>query len=238
MKRTIQKIEFISYKEGKLFSNSLSLKSVEEWETYCKSGDKPNNIPTRPYVFYKNKGWVSWEDWIGMNFISYKKKFLSYKEGENFVHTLNLHSSTEWYNYWKTHTRPNNIPFDPHIVYLRKGWTSWENWLGNKKIIKISANKKYLLSYNETQKFTSTLGLKNTKEWKKYCKSGNKPNHIPHAPNDVYLNKGWQGIKHWLGIREIKKMTFDELKEFIKKEKIKNHNEYMEFRKKINKDNI
>jgi len=45
-------------------------------------------------------------------------------------------------------------------------------------------------SYKEAREFVRKLNLKNTYEWKEYCKSGNKPDDIPAAPWDVY--KEWK----------------------------------------------
>jgi len=36
-----------------------------EWREYCKSGKKPINIPASPDKTYKNKGWISWGDFLG-----------------------------------------------------------------------------------------------------------------------------------------------------------------------------
>lgn len=47
------KNNYLTYNEALLFVRSLKLNSKEEWVDYCKSGKKPDNIPSNPYVFYK-----------------------------------------------------------------------------------------------------------------------------------------------------------------------------------------
>ena len=53
---------FLNFEEARKFVHKLNIKSTVEWKIYIKN--KPNFIPSLPYVTYKNK-WVSWEDWIG-----------------------------------------------------------------------------------------------------------------------------------------------------------------------------
>jgi hypothetical protein len=57
--------EYMTYDESKIFISKLNLKSKKEWVTFCKEGKRPNNIPSNPFLFYKNSGWVSYMDWLG-----------------------------------------------------------------------------------------------------------------------------------------------------------------------------
>ncbi|WP_192820193.1 hypothetical protein [Rufibacter sp. LB8] len=41
----------------------IELKKI--WKEYCDSGLKPDNIPSNPDEVYKDKGWISWSDWMG-----------------------------------------------------------------------------------------------------------------------------------------------------------------------------
>ena len=43
--------------------------------------------------------------------------------------------------------------------------------------------------FTEAREFVRSLGIKNHKEWRAYCKSGSKPDDIPAHPWDVY--KEW-----------------------------------------------
>ena len=56
---------FRTFSDAKKFIHSLNLKNQKEWREYCKSGKKPNDIPRHPDRSYKNKGWISWGDWLG-----------------------------------------------------------------------------------------------------------------------------------------------------------------------------
>ena len=55
----------MTYLVAKEYVKSLKLNSQRDWKDYCKSGNKPENIPSNPSTKYKNSGWVSWYDWLG-----------------------------------------------------------------------------------------------------------------------------------------------------------------------------
>ena len=62
--------QYRQFKQARRFAHTLGLKSYSEWRKYCngelpEKGIRPNYIPANPYKSYKNKGWVSWPDWLG-----------------------------------------------------------------------------------------------------------------------------------------------------------------------------
>lgn len=61
------KQEFLLFEDAKKIILELKLKSNSEWRAYCKSGQKPQNIPVNPDRTYKEKGWMNWTDWLGSN---------------------------------------------------------------------------------------------------------------------------------------------------------------------------
>ena len=57
---------FRSYEDAKIFAQKLGFSSVTQWHEYCKSGDKPDDIPARPDVhYYKTGDWFSWTEFLG-----------------------------------------------------------------------------------------------------------------------------------------------------------------------------
>ena len=58
-------IEFKTFVEARKFVRGLNLKSAEVWRQYSKSGERPSDIPSAPDKTYKDKGWISWPDWLG-----------------------------------------------------------------------------------------------------------------------------------------------------------------------------
>lgn len=59
------KKNFVPYEEAKKHAYELGLNSQKDWVGYCKSGRKPNDIPTDLKKSYKNKGWKNWADFLG-----------------------------------------------------------------------------------------------------------------------------------------------------------------------------
>ena len=59
--------KFLSFEKAREITHSFNLRSVNDWVRFCKSGNKPLDIPSRPEHSYKNKGWKNWYDWLGVN---------------------------------------------------------------------------------------------------------------------------------------------------------------------------
>ncbi len=54
-----------SFGEARKFVHSLKLKNKNEWQQYCKSDEKPGDIPSSPDKIYRNKSWYGYLDWLG-----------------------------------------------------------------------------------------------------------------------------------------------------------------------------
>lgn len=67
-----QKRSHRPFAEAKDFVHQLKLKTRDEWEKYCNSGNKPDDIPTGPSMVYKE--WTYWGDWLGTGYLKHKKK--------------------------------------------------------------------------------------------------------------------------------------------------------------------
>ena len=57
--------EYRPFKEARAFARSLGLRSWEEWRDYCKSGNRPDDIPSNPHRTYNDDGWAGMADWLG-----------------------------------------------------------------------------------------------------------------------------------------------------------------------------
>ena len=59
-------IEYINFNDAKNKVIKLGLKSVKEWRCWLNENDvNIIKIPRNPDSFYKNKGWISWYDFLG-----------------------------------------------------------------------------------------------------------------------------------------------------------------------------
>jgi superfamily II DNA or RNA helicase len=53
------------FNDARAFARSLGLRSGAEWQEYCKSGRKPDDIPAAPNNTYSKLGWAGMGDWVG-----------------------------------------------------------------------------------------------------------------------------------------------------------------------------
>lgn len=214
------KRNFLSYKKAHKFVLELNLKNTTSWFEYCKSGSRPENIPSVPWKAYKNKGWKSLVEWVGRDFISYN-------EAQIFISKLGLKNYTDWKEYCESNNRPKNIPSAPWKIYKNNGWNGMAEWLGNKNAY---SRTKGFLSYDEAQKFVSKLRLKKIKiGWDNYCKSGNRPGNIPAAPWKVYKNKGWKSMREWLGKPKTLYLSYNEARQFVAKLGLKSISDWKKY---------
>ena len=119
------------YKEAQRFVLKTGTTSQSQWERYCKSGKKPNDIPVNPTITYKEcKGWT---DFLGTGKIStqeIRKKnletYLSYEEAEKqariLCKKLNINSPEDWKKAYRAGKIPKNLPEKP--------WRFYAEWYG------------------------------------------------------------------------------------------------------------
>ena len=226
---------FRSFEESREFVQKLSVKTIRKWQEYCKSGNKPDDIPVDPAKVYK-KEWKGWDEFMGTGIFRYSGQYRSFKEARQFVRKLNLKRQNEWYEYCKSGKKPDDIPASLPGLYKNKGWTSWGNWLGTGRV---ADKNKVFHSFEEARNYVRNLGLKNTKEWNEYCKSGNKPDNIPSSPPSLYKNK-FKGYGDWLGTgviadRDREFLSFKEAREFVRKLEVKGDQDWRRYCKSGNK---
>jgi len=53
------------FEEARAFVRKLKLNNQKEWAAYCRSGKKPNDIPSTPERVYARAGWAGLDDWLG-----------------------------------------------------------------------------------------------------------------------------------------------------------------------------
>jgi hypothetical protein len=140
--------EYLSFQDAKRYVSKLGINNQEEWQRYSKSKNKPSNIPSNPWLVYKNKGWKNMYDFFGKVRVknsfsgdterpkikTWKQgKFWNYEDAKRYVNSLCLLSKSEWTRYRKFHSMPSYIPSVPDRVYKNKGWLDWKDWLGYEK---------------------------------------------------------------------------------------------------------
>ena len=221
--------EFLEYEKAKEVVHKLNIKSRTEWENkYCKSDNFDKRLPKEPQNSYKKSGWVSWDDWLGVNREEYwKKEFLEYGAAKEVIHNLNIKSMTEWKKiYCKSDNFDKRLPKVPENTYKNKGWIDWYDFLGISKeeykgYKKFNKNQVEYLSYEEAKTYMHKMNLKSEEEWREYKRNGLKPKFIPGKPRKIYYGE-FKGFMDFLGFKYVKpKMSVPEKK--IKKFLIENN---------------
>lgn len=233
-------IEFLSFEDARDFVRKLGMQTTKDWAKYCINElegyeQKPDNIPRSPEQVYRRKGWINYKDWL-------HEKQMNFTEAKSFVKQLNLTTQNEWLMFCQGKfdnlpAKPNTIPRDPALRY-RSEWINWEDWLFG-TTIKIHGEWR---EFNEAREFIRELGIKNTFDWKKYCKGelkgfDKKPDDIPAAPDDRYKNSGWINYADWLGTENVRKkmnninvwLSYKEAKRFVHFLNLKNHEEWLSY---------
>jgi hypothetical protein len=227
----VRNIKYQPFNEAREFARALNLKGQKEWHEYCKSGNRPYDIPAQPTAYKKD--FKGYGDWLGTGNVR-NIKFRPYKEAREFARALNLKNSRDWRTYSKSGDKPDDIPGNPEIGYRKQqAWKGWGDFLGTGKTRFTS--KGIFRSFDESKKFVQKLGLKSQKEWVEYCASGNKPDDIPSSPYQIFANKGWKGTGDWLGTGNIRKTMYVEwrpfiqAREFVRSLGIKNYDEWFAY---------
>lgn len=214
---------FLSYEEAKEFAHLLKLNSASEWFDF----PLPKNLPKRPHLFYEGKGWTNWYDFLGKPTLSERTaKYVSFEEAKAYAQQQDFKTGKE---YLKHKNHPNDIPKRPHLFYAHKGWKGWNDFLGTQPI--------RMLTFKEARLLVHSLNLKNFDEYKDIIK--NYP-LLPSVPQLTYKNKGWAGVKDFLGRSYIDKregetrskkyksntLSYEDIKTKVQPFKFKGYNHY------------
>jgi superfamily II DNA or RNA helicase len=231
----LAKLSWMPFEEAREFVRDLNLKSILEWNKFYKSNKRPNDIPTIPQIIYKNNGWINFPDFLGNNnSANQKREFLDFEQARKFIQSLKFKNVKEYRDWSKSGKKPTNIPGHPSRVYNGKGYISWDDWLGTK----IGFNGEYL-RFEEAKNFIKSLKIKNTNDWKVYCKSNKKPNNIPNNPRGVYKNNGWISMADFLSVNEGyvrgNYLSFKVARTYVRKLKLKLRRDWIQYCKSGNK---
>lgn len=117
-------LNYLHYDDAKNWiKNNISCVSSLEWKKL-----NIKNIPNRPERYYKNRGWISWADFLSNDSIiqNQKKEFLSY---DDCVDWIKKNYIIKTHNDWKKYRIefPNFIPTNPNIHFNIKG--TWNGWV-------------------------------------------------------------------------------------------------------------
>jgi phage anti-repressor protein len=56
---------FLDFEEARELVRAVGLQNKWQWHKWCRDRHRPAGIPSDPHTVYKDKGWVSYPDWLG-----------------------------------------------------------------------------------------------------------------------------------------------------------------------------
>jgi hypothetical protein len=164
----------LPFAAGRAYVRKLKLRSDREWREWNKSGQRPSNIPADPSQVYRDDGWISMPDWLGMK--GGRGNMLPFAVGRAYVRKLKLRSQKEWYAWSKSGQRPSNIPSRPDETYRNDGWISYPDWLGYGSEGGAAARS------SSSSSSATTAPKKKTKKKRKRRPTTSHPSDLPPPP--------------------------------------------------------
>jgi hypothetical protein len=113
-----------TYKEAKIAAHRLKIGGTYEYLNFRYKEDPL--LPCQPNIIYKNKGWKSWIDFLGLE---NKNLYKTYAQAKIAVKKLGIKSSHE-YMALKYRKVDKRLPSAPWLYYQNKGWVDWYDFLG------------------------------------------------------------------------------------------------------------
>ena len=97
------------FKDAKTFVSRLGLKTRADWFMYSKSGNRPDDIPGRPDITYRETDeWISWKDFLGANLMDKHSLLVTAKRVLFFIVKLNDRPSNV-YKFGTTYNEPDYL---------------------------------------------------------------------------------------------------------------------------------
>ena len=94
--------KYLDFETARAHVRALKLKGKEQWDEYCKSGKKSDEVPAHPERTYK-KQWKGWGDWLGTGTITtLNRKYLDFEAARAHVRALKLKGKEQWDKYCKS----------------------------------------------------------------------------------------------------------------------------------------
>lgn len=199
-RRKGQRKSYKSFIECLKFVQKQQLHTVADWKEYCRSGKKPDTIPSHPNLVFKDRGWVDWAEWLGT-------RMYTYEQAKEVVAKMDIMNGVVWKEQaGKLFPRPSRMPLMPDKAY-GKDWEGWTKFLGHDEIKTrhpgpptpptLPYNAPTYRPFEEAMKMVAKLGLKSNVEYAQW--RGKYPHtDLPYRPDEVYRDD-WIGWGAFLG---------------------------------------
>ncbi|MCP4267175.1 MAG: DEAD/DEAH box helicase family protein [Candidatus Brocadiaceae bacterium] len=188
-----------TYEEAKEAVKKLRISFPSE---YIKRFIVDPRLPSNPSIYYKEKGWINWPDYLGREATDF---YPTYEEAKEAVKKLGISSRGEYLERYKEDPRLTSTPSQ---YYKEKGWIDFYEFLGRE-------TPDFYPTYEEAKEAVKKLEINQKDE---YLKRYKEDPRLPSAPSATYKGKGWIGWPDYFG-REAPDFypTYEEAKEAVKK---------------------
>ena len=191
--------QYRSYEDARDFVRALGISRQRDWVAYCR-GDldghppRPRDIPHDLSNIYRDRGWVSWGDFLGTNSVApTKRRFRSFAAARAYMRKQGLRSIRAWWVWRAAGHCPADIPKSPDKMYRGRGWVSWNNFLGTGHVTPTPIRKR---SYATMRAFVRRLGLCAGSEYRRAKREGRIPEDFPVT---IQEHPDWKGWADFLG---------------------------------------
>ena len=247
--------EWEDYKVARDYIRSLGLKNKADWEKYAHGENlRDSKIPATPDKIYHNRGWVDWNDWLGIRepaqpnepsptslldntkegLWSQNKdsKWMNFFEARQLVREYGFEYEEEWElfiagKFTSRKPLPGNVPGNPDRVYRFLGWKSWKDWL---------VGAEYQIEYTNFSRargFVRSCRIPDKGAWRDFLKE-NAPLTkdyrivLPRMPHLEYKISGWKDWNDWLG-KDVGFLDFKSSRKFVRTLNLKDKKGWRDF---------
>lgn len=171
---------YSTYVDARAAAQELGIKSQSEYRSRYREDPRLPSVPVR---FYAGVGWTNWFEFLG------KKKpdlYATLTDARAAAQELGIKNQTE---YISRHRQDPRLPSAPSQCYAGDGWTSWIEFLGEKKPDPYS-------TYVGARAAARELGIKHKTDYKNRHRQDPR---LPSAPSQCYDGAGWTNWLDFLG---------------------------------------
>lgn len=123
-----------SYEETKIIIKEKGIKTLEEYKNCCKK----LGLPSNPRRYYKDKGWIDRDDFLGIA----TKSYLPYEDTKRIVQEIGIKNADEY----RMVSKKYGLPSGPEIYYKDNGWVDWFDFLGKSRMTSFNERKYRILT--------------------------------------------------------------------------------------------
>ncbi len=199
----------LSYEKSKKIVSKYKIKNSTTHRYIWKEKLKKLNIPKYPEIVFKNKGWISWPDYLGVKIIPGRVNWRSFKDAKSYLRKLKFKSRLEYRDFISKNKFDKDkirLPYKAPTIYKDK-WTSWKDFIGPSYdaygLSKFNKGKhlKKSISYSNAKKILRKFKIKNQNEFYRiWHNSKLSTKGIPKNSDRFYKRtKEWVSWEDYLG---------------------------------------